>query len=125
VPLTPNLVCALRFPIRQYENLSFSYLIQYKRSDRKIFSFINTSQKSVTKVSEKDWLPGNFSTPPTTIDILRACGLSGFLLCNIYSKEGYWSKMGNRRFMHHNNEGELESYGMRAHAGTFTANPNF
>jgi hypothetical protein len=46
------------------------------------------------------------------VEILRACGLSGLPLGDIYAPEGYWAKMGDQRLMHYDDEGSLESFGM-------------
>lgn len=45
-----------------------------------------------------NWQSGNFSIPPDIVQILRTSGLSDVLLSNIYSKTGYWAKMGNLQF---------------------------
>jgi hypothetical protein len=65
-------------------------------------SFIDTP---VTEITPENWLPGNYSIPPTTVEILRACGLSGLPLGDIYAPEGYWAKMGDQ---------SLDSFGMYA-----------
>jgi hypothetical protein len=70
-----------------------------------VLSFVNT-------ISCNDsWLPGNFAPRRRTIQILRKAGLSGILLCNLYSEQSYWAKMGNQRYMHYNDDGHLESFG--------------
>lgn len=38
--------------------------------------------------------------PPDVVQILRKAGLSDVLLSNVYSKPGYWAKMGNLQFAH-------------------------
>ncbi|KAF1947773.1 hypothetical protein EJ02DRAFT_390991 [Clathrospora elynae] len=58
----------------------------------------------------KSWMPGNFEIRPRTIRALRKAGLSKTVVANIYSKQGYWAKMGNQRFLHHNDKGDLISF---------------
>ncbi|KAF2023595.1 hypothetical protein EK21DRAFT_80526 [Setomelanomma holmii] len=62
-----------------------------------------------TLATNLGWLPGNFSIHPDTVSILRFFGLSGLLLCNLWTEHGYWAKMGNQRFMQSNDDGLLES----------------
>ncbi|KAH7077769.1 hypothetical protein BKA63DRAFT_593022 [Paraphoma chrysanthemicola] len=62
-----------------------------------------------TLVASSGWLPGNFSISPDTINTLRAFGLSGLLLCNLWTEDGYWAKMGNQRFMRCRADGNLEA----------------
>jgi hypothetical protein len=59
------------------------------------------------------WLPGNFNIHPDTIKILRKSGLSGLLLGNLWTRTGYWAKMGNQRRMHYDENGALSSFGKR------------
>ncbi|KAF1932880.1 uncharacterized protein M421DRAFT_1459 [Didymella exigua CBS 183.55] len=66
--------------------------------------FINTLATS------KSWLPGNFDLPSSTVKVLREAGLSGILLCNLYSQESYWAKMGNQKYLHHNDMGKLDKF---------------
>ncbi|KZM26397.1 hypothetical protein ST47_g2476 [Ascochyta rabiei] len=65
--------------------------------------FINTLK------TDNGWLPGNFDPRQRTIRILRKAGLSGVLLCNLYSEQSYWAKMGNQRYMRYDNHGQLKS----------------
>ncbi|KAF3006670.1 hypothetical protein E8E13_008531 [Curvularia kusanoi] len=44
------------------------------------------------------WEKGNFSISPDIVRALRTAGLSDTLLSNVYSKTGYWAKMGNLQF---------------------------
>jgi hypothetical protein len=37
---------------------------------------------------------------PDVVQVLRKAGLSDVLLSNVYSKTGYWAKMGNLQFAH-------------------------
>ncbi|KAH7088327.1 hypothetical protein FB567DRAFT_591733 [Paraphoma chrysanthemicola] len=62
-----------------------------------------------TLAASSGWLPGNFSIPPETINTLRAFGLSGLLLCNLWTEDGYWAKMGNQRFIRCRTNGLMES----------------
>lgn len=57
------------------------------------------------------WLPGNFNIPPDTINMLRKFGLSELLLGNIWTRTGYWAKMGNQRRMRYDETGVLSSFG--------------
>ncbi|KAF3002104.1 hypothetical protein E8E13_009803 [Curvularia kusanoi] len=65
--------------------------------------FVNTLE------CNSGWLPGNFSLRPETIRILREAGLSGLLLCNLFSKESYWAKMGNQRQFKYGDNDQLSS----------------
>lgn len=69
-------------------------------------SFINTLE------TNESWLPGNFDLPSSTIKVFREAGLSGVLLCNLYSRESYWAKMGNQRFLLYDDQGRLEKLGI-------------
>ncbi|KAJ8107400.1 hypothetical protein OPT61_g8894 [Boeremia exigua] len=60
--------------------------------------------------TDQNWLPGNFSPHPRTIQILRKAGLSGILLCTLYSEQSYWAKMGNQSFMKYDKNGKLLSH---------------
>lgn len=68
-------------------------------------SFVNTLN------SDSRWLPGNFSPRRETIRLLRVAGLSGVLLCNLYSEDSYWAKMGNQRYLHYDGSDQLDSFG--------------
>ncbi|KAF9697213.1 hypothetical protein EKO04_004933 [Ascochyta lentis] len=60
--------------------------------------------------TDNGWLPGNFDPRQRTIRILRKAGLSGVLLCNLYSEQSYWAKMGNQRYMHYDDKEQLKSF---------------
>jgi hypothetical protein len=64
--------------------------------------------------SSEGWLPGNFSIAPNTLKLLRKYGLSQLILCNIWTKAGYWAKMGNQRLMHYEDNEDLRSFGENA-----------
>jgi hypothetical protein len=70
-----------------------------------ISSFVNTLN------SDSCWLPGNFSPRSKTIRILRKAGLSGVLLCNLFSEQSYWAKMGNQRYLRYDDTGNMDSFG--------------
>ena len=73
-------------------------------------SFINTLK------SDSSWLPGNFSPRSKTIHILRKAGLSGVLLCNLFSEQSYWAKMGNQRYLRYDDTGNMDSFGTHGFA---------
>jgi len=77
----------------------------YANADQAVISFLNTLQ------AESSWLPGNFGIRPQTIHILRKAGLSGVLLTNLYSQHGRWLKMGDQRYLRHDDNGEFVSFG--------------
>lgn len=66
-------------------------------------SFINTLQTDLS------WLPGNFGPRKKTIRILRDAGLSGILLCNLYSEQSYWAKMGNQRYLRYKKDDQSDT----------------
>ncbi|CAO2647801.1 Nn.00g087230.m01.CDS01 [Neocucurbitaria sp. VM-36] len=66
--------------------------------------FINTLDTNAS------WLPGNFEIRAQTLRILLKAGLSKALLANIYSKQCYWAKMGNQRFLRYNTDGSLKTF---------------
>ncbi|KAF1837364.1 hypothetical protein BDW02DRAFT_491758 [Decorospora gaudefroyi] len=70
--------------------------------DRSIrMCFINTLNAT------KGWLPGNFDIRAQTIRILLKAGLSKVIMANMYSKQCYWAKMGNQRFLHYDADNNL------------------
>ncbi|KAF2271805.1 uncharacterized protein EI97DRAFT_243409 [Westerdykella ornata] len=58
------------------------------------------------------WALANFAIRSTTLSILQKAGLSSLLMSNIYSSEEFWAKMGNQRFLHRGDKGQLASFGM-------------
>lgn len=50
---------------------------------------------------------------PDTICILLKAGFSKALLTNIYSKSGYWAKMGNQRHVYYDTDEKLKLFGKK------------
>lgn len=52
--------------------------------------------------------------------ILRKAGLSGVLMCNLFSEQSYWAKMGNQSYLRYDDAGKLTSFGMPGSAGFYS-----
>lgn len=57
-------------------------------------------------------LPGNFSFRPSTIQCLRAAGMSSLLLSNVYTESSHWVKMGNQRLVNRDGQGKMTDFGV-------------
>jgi len=84
--------------------------------DKKLSQIMEMSSPSLricfvnTLKSDSSWLPGNFSPRLKTMCILRKAGLSGVLMCNLFSEQSYWAKMGNQSYLRYDDAGKLTSF---------------